>query len=109
MSSPTERRRSARVEVLGKVQGQVVAPVTVREMSLGGMSVETAAAFEVGSVKDFLLTLGDGAAVEVCGKVVYSRPIQEAGRSVYLSGIQFVDHDDADPHTPVGGLIAKVK
>jgi hypothetical protein len=111
MGNPADRRRSTRVEVLGKVQGQVVSlemPVTVREMSLGGMSIETTTAFEVGSTSDFLLTLGDGAGVEVYGKVVYTRLIEGSGQPRYLSGIQFVDVDEADPGTPVGGLITKV-
>lgn len=112
MNSPSERRRSARVEVLGKIQGQAVSlglPVVVREISLGGMSVETPWAFPVGSVCDFLLTLGDGSAVDLLGKVVYSRPATEDGRTFHVSGIQFVDQDDRDPDNPIGGIIEKVK
>lgn len=111
MSNP-DRRRSARVEVLGKIQGRLVSletPVTVREMSLGGMSIETPTAFEVGSTSDFLLTLGDGAGVEIVGKVVYSRPLASAEQPRYLSGVQFVDHDESDPHTAVGGLMTRIK
>jgi Tfp pilus assembly protein PilZ len=111
MNNP-DRRRSARVEVLGQIQGRLVSletPVTVREMSLGGMSIETPTAFEAGSTSDFLLTLGDGAGIEVAGKIVYSRPIDGAGKPRYLSGVQFVDQDDRDPHTSVGGLMTRIK
>ena len=108
MSHPSDRRRSPRVEVLGRIQGQVASldiPVRVREISLGGMSIESQDAFEVGGVKDFLLTLGDGAGVELLGKIVYSRPMTEARRNFYVSGIQFVDGGESDSHGPVGGLI----
>ena len=106
MSQPSDRRRSPRVAVLGKVQGSAVSGdvrIVVREMSLGGMSIETPTAFEVGAVTDFLLTLGDGAGIEVFGKTVYTRKLDGAR---VLSGIQFVDQDDA--HPPVGGMISKL-
>jgi hypothetical protein len=74
-------------------------------MSLGGMSIETPTALEVGAVVDFLLTLGDGAGIEVFGRTVYTRRLDgEAPR--YLSGIQFVDQDE--PSAPVGGMISKL-
>jgi len=111
MSDPADRRRSTRVEVLGKIQGQAVTvdvTVLVREISLGGMSIDTPKPFKVGSACDFFLTLGDGAGVELLGKVVYSRATVEDGRTFYVSGIQFIDRDDRDPGNPVGGLIQKV-
>lgn len=82
--------------------------VLVREISLGGMSVETPEAFEVGSVNTFMLTLGDGAGIDVAGRVVYSRPSVDSDRSFFVSGIQFVDLDDLNPDTQVGGLIKHV-
>jgi hypothetical protein len=111
MGNPADRRRSARVEVLGRIHGQAVTPdvpIVVREISLGGMSVETAQGFPVASTCDFLLMLGDGSAVDLLGKIVYSRATTEGGRSFYVSGIRFVDHDDRDPDNPVGGLLDKV-
>jgi Tfp pilus assembly protein PilZ len=111
MANPADRRRSTRVEVLGRIQGQVVSlnvQVLVREISLGGMSVETPEAFEVGSVNTFLLTLGDGAGIDVAGRVVYSRPSADNDRRFFVSGIQFVDLDDLSLETPVAGLIKHV-
>ena len=82
--------------------------VMVREISLGGMSVETPEAFEVGSVNTFLLTLGDGAGIDVAGRVVYSRVAMDADRRYFLSGIQFVDMDEKGPETPVSGWYKQV-
>jgi hypothetical protein len=109
--NPADRRRSTRVEVVGRVHGQVAAldlPIVVREISLGGMSVETPRAFEVGTVNTFLLTLGDGSGVEVAGRIVYSRPSNDAHRHFFISGIQFVDQDELHPSKPVGGLMHKI-
>jgi len=111
MSNPAERRTSPRVEVLGKMRGQVVSmdvPVAVREISLGGMSIETQQGFQVGSVQDFYLTLGDGSGVELMGRIVYSRLTTDATRNFYVSGIQFVDGHDEQPDHPVDGLIRRV-
>lgn len=111
MAGPADRRRSARVEVLGRIQGQVVAldvPIQVREISLGGMSVETPEAFAVGSVNVFMLTLGDGAGIDVAGRIVYCRPSADATRRFFVSGVQFLDQGDRDAGTPVDGLVKKV-
>ncbi|HEX5071454.1 MAG TPA: PilZ domain-containing protein [Vicinamibacterales bacterium] len=111
MANPADRRRSARVEVLGRIQGQVVSldvPIQVREISLGGMSVETPRPFPVGSVNVFMLTLGDGAGIDVAGRIVYSRPSADANRKFFVSGIQFIDQDDRNPTAPVSGLVTKI-
>ena len=110
MSNPADRRRSPRVEVIGKVQGRVASSdvaVVVREMSLGGMSIESDAAFELGAVTDFLLTLGDGAGIELYGRTVYTRAIEGSPTPRFLTGIQFVDQEDATP-APVRGIISKL-
>ena len=103
-----DRRRSPRVEMLGRMQGRTVAlglQVRVREISLGGMSVETEQPLEVGSVHEFSLTLGDGATIELTGRVLRTAQVaREDLPSFFVSGIQFVD-DDAD----VAEIIDKAK
>ena len=67
--------RSARRSGGPASRGELVSadlPIVVREISLGGMSIETREAFEAGA-HDFVLTLGDGAGVLVLGRVAYSR------------------------------------
>ncbi len=112
MSAPDDRRRSTRVEVLGRIRGQVVSldiQLRVLEISLGGMSVETPAVFNVGDTATFLLMLGDGAGIEVHGRVVYRRPVEADHPGEFITGIQFVDVDDQSQDTPVGGLITKIQ
>ena len=103
-----DRRRSPRVEMLGRMQGRTVAlglQVRVREISLGGMSVETAQPLEVGSIHQFSLTLGDGATIQLTGRVLRTAQVTpEGAEAFFVSGIQFVE-DDAD----VSGIIDKAK
>lgn len=92
-----DRRRAARVEILGKVHGHAVsldAPVTVREISIGGMAIETSFSFPVGGVHEFRLTLGDGAHVLLQGQVRHCRPLTASQETpMFLTGFQFVDED----------------
>src|SRR5262245_54496809 len=92
-----ERRRSPRIQILGRGDGHVASldvAVKVREMSLGGLSMETEIPFPVGAQHDFSLTLGDGASVYLTGKVIYSREIvAEDGSKLWLTGVEFVNED----------------
>ena len=100
-----DRRRSPRVEMLGRMQGRTVAlglQVRVREISLGGMSIETSEPLDVGSVHEFNLTLGDGATIQLTGRVLRTAESAADGPVVHISGIQFVDEGD-DAH--VAGII----
>ena len=109
MTNPAERRRSPRVDLVGQIRGELISvelPIVVREISLGGMSIETSAEFDVDTRHDFVLTLGDGAGVFVKGRVAYSRRIERPGGPVFVSGIQFVDDD---PQAEVGDLVRRVQ
>jgi hypothetical protein len=109
----TDRRRSPRIENVGRLHGHTVAfdvPVSVREISLGGMTVETALALGEGAVHEFLLTLGDGSVVQLTGRVLHSRQTTDTGaaQASYLSGIQFIE-DEPDAAETVGQVIDKVR
>jgi len=99
--------------MLDRVQGRVVSldvAVTVRDMSLGGMSIETAFPFPDGARHEFSLTLGDGSTVLLRGRAVRSRTITaEDGSLRYVTGIQFIDDDTDDGAGSVGGFIDKAK
>jgi hypothetical protein len=109
----SERRRSPRIEILGRLHGHAVTldvPVVVREISLGGMALETSFPFPVGALHAFRLTLGDGALVELNGRVMHSRNISAPGAEpLYLTGIQFVDDEPTDDDSSVSDLIDKLK
>jgi hypothetical protein len=107
-----ERRRTPRVEVLGRVQGHVVTldlPVIVCEISLGGMSLETPFEFPVGDLQHFVLTLGDGSTLSLAGREAYCRSVAGADNPrAFRTGIQFEDDAPEEP-APVADLLERLK
>ena len=105
-----ERRSAPRIQLFGKLHGHLVAldvPVTVTEISLGGLTVDTPLEFPVGAVHEFRLQLGDESTVLVKGRVMHCRKAGSVdGTPQFSVGIQFLD-DDADTH-PVGDLIDRI-
>lgn len=92
-----ERRRSPRVTVLGSVRGrsrETGEPVTLREIGLGGMALETAEPFDPGGVYDFALELGDGTVLDLRARVAHGRAVPvPSGGPVYLTGFEFIEAD----------------
>ena len=93
MSSSPDKRDTERLPILGDLLGDmtVSAPLRVREVSLGGVSVETAFRLAVDSLHDIRLSLGDRSVV-VKGRVVHSR-VSDVDQDVvmYSSGLEFVE------------------
>jgi len=85
------------MEILDRIHGQVAAlnvGVTVRDMSLNGMSIETTFAFPEGAVHEFGFTLGDGTAAVLRGRIVRCREhIAPDGTRSFITGVQFVEED----------------
>jgi hypothetical protein len=112
MTSSSERRRWPRVELLGRLHGQVVAvavPITIREISLGGLSFVSAIPFPVGAVHEFRLTLGSESPVVRRGRIVRSVPDagdNEAGR--FVTGVQFLDDEPPDGEPTIGNLMRRI-
>ena len=88
-----DRRRSARVDLLAELQGHVLTldeTVLVRQVSEGGLTIETSAPLSPRLTHEFRLCLGDRVAL-VHARVRHSR-VQLAGDAVtYVSGLEFVD------------------
>jgi len=83
--------------------------VVVREISLGGLSVEAPLQFPTGAIHEFRLTLGDGSKVIVRGRVAHSRPNkdEQTGRESFLTGFEFLeDQPETAPEIPT--LVDKV-
>jgi hypothetical protein len=108
-----ERRRAPRIELLGRMHGQIVSlgvPVTVREISLVGLSLETPFPFPEGAVHEFSLTLGDDSVVQLRGQVVHCRESAGPdGASFFVTGVRFVDEELPDGPSEVEGIIKKIR
>jgi hypothetical protein len=91
-----EHRDAERIQILGDLQGEVMVfqPMAIREISRGGIQVETAFPLHLDSLHDFRLTLGDRSVV-VKGRVVHSA-ISDVNQDVvmYRSGIEFIETPD---------------
>ncbi len=69
----------------------VYQPTAIRQMSVGGMQVETAFPLQLDSLHDFRLTIGTRSVV-VKGRVAHSR-ISDVDQELvtYRSGIEFIE------------------
>lgn len=111
----SERRRAPRIEVLGRLHGHVVSidtPVTVREISLVGLSFSAPIQFPLGAEHEFRLTLGDESVIELRGRVVRTQPVEGAdGRSAFVMGVQFLDDDGAaeEAFSGIAGVVDRLK
>ena len=108
----SERRRSARVAILGRLHGHVVSldvPVAVSDLSLAGMAIQTPIPFIEGTVQEFELALGDNSSVVLRGQVIHSHNIAPAGApALFLTGIQFLDDDEPADSRDVGRFIERL-
>lgn len=87
-----DKRRSTRVAVLMRVQGQLVAvdvPIVVHDLSRSGFAVVSAKSFEAGDTLDFKLEGAGEQPITVTAEAVHSRPFGSS-TSLYLSGFRFV-------------------
>ena len=87
-----DRRRSARVELLAELQGQLLAldeDVRVRQVSLGGLQLETSAPLSLREEHDLRIAFGDRSAV-VRARVLHSRVAIHSDQVTYLSGVEFI-------------------
>jgi hypothetical protein len=88
-----DRRRDLRIDLLADLQGHLITldeQVGVRQLSLGGMTIETTAPLSPRVVHDFRLGLGE-LAVIVKGRVMHSRISVREDQVTYLSGVQFIE------------------
>jgi len=102
--SGKDKRDAERVPILGELQGEMMVfqPMLVRDVSKGGVTVETRFLLHIDSLHDVRLTLGDSSVV-VKGRVAHSR-ISDVDQDIvtYRTGLEFVE-----PSQRVIGAIAE--
>lgn len=92
-SPPPDRRRTPRVDLLADLQGHLVTldeQVQVKQLSLGGMTVETTAPLSPRVQHDFRISLAEST-LTVHGRVVHSRVVIRGDNVSYVAGVEFVD------------------
>jgi PilZ domain len=91
---PDERRRYPRVELLGQVTGQPLtfdSPVVVKDLSIGGFSIETSIPLRPGETHEFRFALGDSISIIVLATVKHQRPAAGRVPGRYVVGLEFLD------------------
>ncbi len=90
------KRVSERVPILGELHGEVMVfqPMGIKEISRGGVQVETGFPLQLDSLHEFRLTLGDQSVV-VKGRVAHCS-ISDVDQEIvlYRSGVEFVELSD---------------
>ena len=85
-------------------------PLVVRDMSLGGLSMETAFPLEVGSVHELRLAVGESSWVRLRVEVRHCRKTRGSGTSPrFITGVRFVDGPGPQGPTTVADLIDTIK
>lgn len=91
--SPDERRRFPRFKVTSMIHGHWVEldlPVTIRDVSLGGFSVESPIAFPVGSDQTFLFSAADGRQTQAWCRCRHARATRVNGAPMCVAGFEFL-------------------
>lgn len=92
-----DKRQAERVPMLGELQGEVMVfqPMLVRDISRGGVTLDTRFPLQIDSLHDIRLAL-DGKSVIVKGRVVHSH-ISDVDQDivVYRNGLEFVEPSPA--------------
>ena len=88
-----DKRQAERVPMLGELHGEVMVfqPMLVRDISRGGVTVETRFPLQIDSLHDIRLTLVDRLVV-VKGRVAHSH-ISDVDQDIvmYRTGLEFVE------------------
>jgi hypothetical protein len=91
-----DKRDTERIPILGELQGEMMVfqPMTVKEISRGGATVETRFPLQLNSLHDVRLILGNTSVI-LKGRVVHSR-ISDVDQDVvmYRTGMEFVEPSD---------------
>ena len=91
-----ERRGDERVSLFGTLDGSVMVflPMAITEIARGGVQVETPFSFQIDSVHELRLVLGNQAVI-VKGRVTHCSVLDVAQESIlYRTGLEFVDLPD---------------
>jgi hypothetical protein len=95
--SYADRRRSPRVEIPTRRD----IPLKVRDISLGGCSVESTVPFAANAVHSLTLEVGDGSLLVIRAKVCHTRrETTPDGHVVYVTGLEFTDAEGTQAATP---------
>ena len=93
---PDDKREAERIQILGPLNGEVTMfqPMVIKQISRGGVQVETGFRLQLQSLHELKLMLGDRSII-VKGRVVHCS-ISDVDQElvIYRSGLEFVEPTD---------------
>ena len=105
-----ERRKSPRLEVLGRIRGELVplaVPITLLELSQGGFSMQTTSDFPVGAIHAFRFTSSNRPAIVLHARIVHILRTSGGGGAVsYVIGLEFADRSRPDVEQAIKTLVS---
>jgi hypothetical protein len=112
LAPSVERRRHPRFAVAGRLAGHLVEhdlPVRVRDIGLGGFSIETMAPLPVGSAHRVRFISQDDWSTVLTARLANCRPsCADDGSPLYVAGFAFADGDSPETRRTVAVLVEKV-
>lgn len=107
-----DRRQARRFDALGRLLGTLMPadlPVRVRDVGLGGFSVETVEPLEAGDVHAVRFTAIDDWTAVLPAQILHCHPSVAAdGSPRYVTGFAFVTEQLRDTATIIRDLVTKV-
>ena len=104
------KRDSERLPILGELHGEVtiVKPIVIKEISRGGVQIESGFPLLLDSLHEFRLALGERSIV-VKGRVTHCAIVDvDQDVVVYRSGVEFIEPAERIA-SAVGQFIAEIK
>ena len=105
-----DKRDAERIQILGELQGEVMVfqPMAIRQISRGGVQVETAFPLQLCSLHELRLTLDDKSVI-ARGRVVHCS-ISDVDQELvtYRSGLEFIELSERVASV-IAGFIDAVK
>ena len=101
-----DRRSFPRVDLLAELQGHLITldeRVQVKQLSLGGLIVETTAPLSPRHEHDLRIVIGPKTII-VRGRVIHTRAALSGDAVIYISGLQLVD-PPADALATIGEYV----
>ena len=93
----TDNRDRERVPVPSPLNGEVklYQPMTILDISKGGLQVETPFALQLDSLHDFRISLGE-LSIIVKGRIAHCKisELAEEGVILYRTGVEFIENTD---------------
>jgi hypothetical protein len=109
-STEQNKRDNERVQILGELHGEVMVyePLAIREISRGGVQVETAFPLQVNSLHEIRLTLG-AQSIVLKGRVAHCS-ISDVDQELvtYRSGVEFIEPSER-VYSVISGFIEAIK